>query len=189
MATMNEKFKIGIILGSNRPGRICQTMGEWVLKTMCHESLAIDLIDLADIDLPFLDEPEIPAHHHYHNEPTLVWSKLISGYDGFVLLFPQYNWGYPAVLKNALDYLFDEWAGKPVSTICYGSHGGFQASIAMKLVTQGLNMHNMATNPSFDISREMFDEHGQFLNIDSAFACYRKSLQAVSSEFVDLLEK
>lgn len=189
METINEKFKIGVILGSNRPGRICRAVGEWVLKAMHQESLSIDLIDLAEIDLPFLDEPEIPARHHYRNEHTREWSQLISGYDGFVLLVPQYNWGYPAVLKNALDYLFDEWANKPVSTICYGSHGGFQASLAMKLVTQGLGMRNMATNPSFDISKEMFDEQGQFLNIDSAFACYRKSLQTVSSEFVDLLKK
>ena len=189
MATRRVKFKIGIILGSNRPGRICRAMGEWVLKAMQHENLEIDLIDLAEINLPFLDEPELPAHHHYQKEHTRRWSQLISGYDGFILLVPQYNWGYPAVLKNALDFLFDEWADKPVSTLCYGNHGGFQASIAMKLVTQGLAMHNLATNVSFDTHKEMFDECGQFLDIEQALGPYRKIMQAVSAEFVDFLEK
>ncbi|MFT9077183.1 NADPH-dependent FMN reductase [Ethanoligenens sp.] len=189
MPTENLSIRIGIILGSNRPGRICRTIGEWVRQTMQHDNLTIDLIDLEEINLPFLDEPELPAVHNYQKEHTKRWSKQISSYAGFVLLLPQYNWGYPAVLKNALDYLYDEWAGKPVSIMCYGAHGGFQAALGIKLVTQGLNMYNMATNPSFDIGKEMFDAQGQFQDIDTAFARYRKSLQAVSSEFVNLLKK
>jgi len=182
-----SKPKIGIIVGSNRPTRICLTVAEWVQKEMSNDSIDLELIDLATIGLPFLDEPEIPAHHAYQKDHTKAWSELISGYDGFVLVFPQYNWGYPAVLKNALDYLYDEWAGKPVSIMCYGGHGGFQATLAAKLVTQGLRMYNMATNPPLDIDDEMFDEHGQFKDIEAAFARYRQPMRAVSAEFVDIL--
>jgi NAD(P)H-dependent FMN reductase len=159
------------------------------MKEMQHTDLTLSLIDLAEVNLPFLDEPEIPAHHHYQNEHTKAWSKTISGYDGFVLVFPQYNWGYPAVLKNALDYLYDEWARKPVSLMCYGGHGGFQATLALKLVTQGLHMYNMSTNPPLDIEDEMFDEQGQFKDIEAAFARYKQPMKAVSTEFADLLGK
>ena len=139
--------------------------------------------------MPFLDEPEMPAYHHYQNEHTKAWSDLISSYDGFVMIFPQYNWGYPAVLKNALDFLYDEWANKPVCLMCYGNHGGFQGLIGMKLVTQGLHMYNMSTNPPLNIEEEMFDERGQLKDIEAAFARYKQPMQPVSAEFVDLLVK
>jgi NAD(P)H-dependent FMN reductase len=184
-----QKIKIGIIVGSNRPNRICLNVATWTKEGMRNDELDLEIIDLAEVNLPFLDEPEIPAHHQYQNEHTVAWSKTISKYDGFVLVFPQYNWGYPAVLKNALDYLYDEWAKKPVSIMCYGGHGGFQASLAIKLVTQGLHMYNMATNLPLDIEEEMFDENGQFKDIASALSRYSTPLQAVSTEFVSLLRK
>ncbi len=185
----SNKPHIGILIGSNRPTRVCRVVAEWVMKEMQHPGLELSLIDLAEINLPFLDEPEVPAHHKYTKDHTKAWSKMISGYDGFVLVFPQYNWGYPAVLKNALDFLYDEWARKPVSIMCYGGHGGFQGLLAMKLVTQGLHMYNMSANPPLNIEDEMFDEHGQFKNIKEAFARYRQPVQAVSAEFIDLLAK
>lgn len=177
--------RIGIIIGSNRPTRIATSISNYIKDAMAHENLELVLIDLAEINLPFLDEPEIPARHHYTKPHTERWSQLISSFDGFVLVFPQYNWGYPTVLKNAINYLYDEWSGKPVSLMCYGGHGGFQAALAMKLVTQGLHMHNMATNPPLDIDDEMFDEHGQFKDIEAAFGHYRQSFRAVSEEFAD----
>jgi len=183
------KPRIGIIVGSTRPTRVCRTVAEWVMKSMQHDNLELELIDLADIDLPFLDEPDIPAHGNYQHEHTKAWSKIINSYQGFVLVFPQYNWGYPAVLKNALDFLYKEWARKPVSIMCYGGHGGFQGTLAMKLVTQGLRMYNMSTNPPLDIEDDMFDGQGQFKDIDSAFARYKIPMQAVSAEFASLLVK
>jgi len=186
---MDKKPRIGIIVGSNRPNRICLHVAEWVQNAMKHDSLDLELIDLAEINLPFLDEPEIPAHHKYTKNHTKQWSELIRRYDGFVIVFPQYNWGYPAVLKNALDFLFDEWANKPVSIMCYGSHGGFQGAFALKMVTQGLDMYNMSTNPPLNINEKMFNRHGQFKDIDKAFGRYKQPMQAVSAEFVDLLAK
>lgn len=178
--------KIGIILGTNRPTRIGPDVAAWVKKTMAHEKLTLDIIDLARINLPFLDEPEIPAKGHYQQEHTKKWRDLILQYDGFVLVFPQYNWGYPAVLKNALDYLYAEWTHKPVSIMVYGNHGGFQGLIAMKLVTQGLNMYNMAVNPPLNIRKEMFNEQGQFIDIEEAFQPVAPQVKLVSEEFLQL---
>lgn len=183
------KPKIGIIIGTNRPNRIGRQIAEWVQNAMHHKDLELDLIDLAEINLPFLDEPEIPARHHYKSEHTKRWSRLISSYDGFVIVFPQYNWGYPAVLKNALDYLYDEWKNKPVSLMCYGGHGGFQGALALKLVTQGLNMYNMSSNPPLNITSRMFNHQGQFKNINEAFERYKAVMQLTSSEFISLLKK
>lgn len=180
------KKKIGIILGSNRPTRIGEEIANWVKKQMENEKLTIDIIDLAVINLPFLDEPDIPAMGNYQKEHTKKWSQLIQQYDGFVLLFPQYNWGYPAVMKNALDFLYSEWSHKPVSIMVYGGHGGFQGLIAMKLVTQGLNMYNMSVNPPLSISKEMFDENNRFIAIDQAFKRVAPQVKMVSEEFIDL---
>lgn len=179
--------KIGIILETTRPTRIGLTIAEWVEKKMTHDLLNIDIIDLAKIDLPFLDEPEIPMKKIYTKEHTRQWSALIQQYDGFVLVFPQYNWGYPAVLKNALDFLYEEWKGKPVSTIVYGGHGGFQGFISIKLVTQGLGMYNMSVNPSLTISEEMFDENNQFIDIEHSFKQMAPQVKLVSDEFITLL--
>jgi NAD(P)H-dependent FMN reductase len=70
--------------------------------------LQYELIDLAEINLPFLDEPLKAGLRQYEHEHTRAWSELISGYDGFLFVFPQYNWGYPAPPKNALDFLYYE---------------------------------------------------------------------------------
>jgi NAD(P)H-dependent FMN reductase len=181
------KPKIGIIIGSNRPTRVCRIIADWARDGMSRDDLEIDLIDLAEINLPFLDEPAIPARHLYTKDHTKAWSNKISSYDGFVLLFPQYNWGYPAVIKNALDFLYDEWANKPVSIMCYGSHGGFQGAMAMNLVTKGLKMKSMSSNVPLDIEDSMLDDQGQFIDIDEAFAGYAESLKSLATEFSNLL--
>jgi NAD(P)H-dependent FMN reductase len=181
--------KIGIIVGSNRTARIGLSIAEWLQGAIKTDGLKIKLIDLASVNLPYLDEPKMPALGNYQNEGTKAWSETIKSYDGFVLLFPQYNWGYPAVIKNALDYLYDEWAGKPVSIVSYGNHGGFQGYIAMRLVTQGLHMQTMTANIPLDIEDGMFDESGKFIDINTALEPYKYSAQMVSQEFLHLLKQ
>ncbi|MGN1279949.1 MAG: NADPH-dependent FMN reductase, partial [Limosilactobacillus sp.] len=105
-----------------------------------------DVIDLAKVNLPMMNEPAIPFTGIYEHAKTREWSKTVSQYDGFVFVFPQYNWGYPAVLKNAIDYLAKEWRNKPVSLVTFGGHGGSQAQVAMRLVVAGIGMTQMAVN-------------------------------------------
>lgn len=136
---------IGVILGSNRSVRIGGAIANWAMNTLQNPAYELKLIDLATIALPFLDEPDYPAHGHYQLASTQAFAELISGCDGFVLVFPQYNWGYPAVLKNALDTLYAEWANKPVGTLIYGGHT-FQTDMAIRLVLTGLHMDQLATN-------------------------------------------
>ena len=98
--------KVGIIIGSTRPGRRSKQVADWLQKQLTeNDKVEFDEIDLRTVKLPFLDESGLPALGQYKHSHTREWSKLISNYDGFIFVFPQYNWGYPAVLKNALDYL------------------------------------------------------------------------------------
>ena len=139
--------KVAIIVGSVRPNRRSSQVAAW-LKVQLQKSQRVefDVLELADVNLPMMDEPAIPFIGVYEHAKTREWSKLIGQYDGFVLVFPQYNWGYPAVLKNALDYLAKEWQGKPVSLVTFGGHGGTQAQVAMRLVVAGLGMTQLAVN-------------------------------------------
>ncbi|WP_125764284.1 NADPH-dependent FMN reductase [Levilactobacillus mulengensis] len=179
--------KIGLIIGSTRPSRISPSIATWLQQNVAHDSLDIDLIDLADIHLPFLDEAAMPSDNQYELAHTKQWSALIQGYDAFILLFPQYNWGYPAPLKNALDTLYWEWRGKPVSLVSYGGHGGFQAALGMQLVVRGLKMPIMTNNLRIDLKKDALDENGQFKNTDDALAPYAFSAQQLGAEFAHVL--
>jgi NAD(P)H-dependent FMN reductase len=148
---MNALGKIGVIVGSTRPRRICKAIAEWVLETAGEGSpLAYELIDLAEVALPFLDEPLMAALGRYQHEHTKRWSLLVASYDGFVFVMPQYNWGYTAVVKNALDFLYAEWRDKAAATVTYGTHGGGKGAGQLQLVLQGLGMRGTATNPRLD---------------------------------------
>ncbi|WP_164511938.1 NADPH-dependent FMN reductase [Lacticaseibacillus daqingensis] len=145
MTQTTHKPVIGVIIGSNRTARIGAAVAAWAEGQLRRPEYDLQRIDLATIALPFLDEPEIPAHGHYQQPSTQAFASIIAGCDGFVLVFPQYNWGYPAVLKNALDTLYQEWQDKPVGTLIYGHHD-IQADLAIRLVLAGLGMRQLATN-------------------------------------------
>ncbi|MFC6261408.1 NADPH-dependent FMN reductase [Levilactobacillus fujinensis] len=179
--------KIGLIIGSTRPNRISTSIATWLQPAVAQEGLAVDLIDLAKIDLPFLDEPGQPADGNYTLAHTKAWSQLIQGYDGFILLFPQYNWGYPAPLKNALDYLYAEWRGKPVSLVSYGGHGGFQAALGMQLVVRGLKMPLMTTNLQLTLRKQDLDDNEQFIDPAQALAPYAFNANQMGAEFLNRL--
>jgi NAD(P)H-dependent FMN reductase len=134
-------LKVAVVVGSTRQARICPAIATWVAETARKDSvLRYELLDLADVDLPFLDEPRPPAHGGYAHEHTRRWGALAGSYDAFVFVLPQYNWGYPAVLKNALDFLYDEWAAKPAGIVTYGNHGGGKAATQLQQVLTGLHM-------------------------------------------------
>lgn len=144
--------KIGIIIGSTRPGRRSPLIAEWFAKNLPQTEFTYDVIDLADFDLPFLDESDMPQNGTYQHDTTKRWSEKIATYAGFIFIVPQYNWGYPAVLKNALDYLYREWQGKPACLVTFGGHGGSQAQIALRLVMQGLKMPVLSVAPMITLS-------------------------------------
>lgn len=114
-----SSHKIGIVVSSTRPARIGPKVAQWV-STLAPENAEVDVIDLAEVALPFLAEPEQPATGNYAMPSTTAWSERIRGYDALILTVPEYNAGYPATLKNAIDTLYAEWNGLPIGVIGYG---------------------------------------------------------------------
>lgn len=123
-------LKIGVIIGTTRPGRNGEKVTEWFKSiTNVYTGVEFDYIDLAEVGLPFYDEPVPPSmsNRQYKNEHTKAWSARIDALDGFVIITPEYNRGPAAVLKNALDFLNPEWNNKPVAFIGYGANGAVRA--------------------------------------------------------------
>jgi NAD(P)H-dependent FMN reductase len=146
-----------IIMGSTRAARLCPKIALWILA-IAQASFGpfnYELVDLADWPLPADDEPGIPALGVYAHAHTRAWSDKINSAAGFVIVTPQYNWGYPAPLKNALDHLYKEWNGKPVAIISYGGHGGGKCAVQLKQVADGLKMRPVPTMPGLTLTDDM----------------------------------
>ena len=148
--------KVAIIIGSTRPNNIGTHVAKWVQKTIQSlNGIELSVINLADWNLPFLDEPLMAARHPYQHEHTKAWSQRILAEDGFIFVTPQYNWGYPAPLKNAIDFLYKEWNNKPTLIISYGGRGGGKAAAQLKEVLQGCRMKVVDKMPGIVLSGEM----------------------------------
>ena len=121
--------RIAIITGSTRPGRRADQVAYWVhrLATDHAPNAEFTLVDLADQGLPLLDEPMPAAIGDYQNPHTRAWAATVDSFDGFVFVTPEYNHSMPAVLKNAVDFLFTEWNDKAAGFVSYGLHGGVRA--------------------------------------------------------------
>ncbi len=176
------------MIGSNRPQRICPEIAEWVREKAQRDSaLTFEIVDLREIALPFLDEPELAARGVYVHEHTKRWSRLVASYDAFVFVFPQYNWGYPAVLKNALDFLYAEWANKPAALVTYGTKGGGRAAAQMQIVLQGLHMRNTTTNPALNTNLTQLDSEKKFIAIEEALAPFVPDITTMAAELAAMI--
>lgn len=175
---------IALVVGSTRPGRVSRYLTEGIREILTEtSSLGYDIVDLAEVPLPFLDEPVRPALHQYEREHTIAWSERVRGFDGFLFITPQYNWGYPAVLKNALDYLYDEWHGKPASVVSYGARGGGKAAAQLLEVLHGLRMNVLPTHAEIVITEDATEPSGSFANIAAILDPVRATLLTMDSEF------
>lgn len=114
--------RLVVITASTRPGRVGPVVTEWFAELAAkHGGFdEVEVADLAVINLPFLDESNHPSERDYQHEHTRRWSNVVDAADAFVLVLPEYNRGFPAPLKNALDFLYHEWSHKPVGFVSYG---------------------------------------------------------------------
>ena len=141
-----------------------------------------EVVDLRDWPLPMDAEPGVPALGTYAHEPTRAWSKKVADAKGFVFVTPQYNWGYPAPLKNALDHLYEEWAGKPAAIVTYGGHGGEKCARQLRQVLKGLNMRPIATMPAFKLAHSRIKANTGTIDPAVEFGKHRKALQQAFAE-------
>jgi NAD(P)H-dependent FMN reductase len=133
--------KIGIVIGSTRPTRFGDKPAAWIHRIAGkRKDLDFELIDLRDYPLPLFNEPGSPAWGPIDNEVAKRWGARLAGLDGFILVTPEYNHGPSAVLKNALDYAYNEFIRKPVAFVGYGGVGGARAVEQLRLVAAELQM-------------------------------------------------
>jgi NAD(P)H-dependent FMN reductase len=180
-------MKIQIIIGSTRPGRVGPQIAQWVLATMPkEEQISYEIVDIADYHLPLFDEPKHPSTGEYSKEHTKVWSKKINEADAYIFVTPEYNAGYPASLKNAIDFLYHEWTAKPALIVSYGIRGGQGASAQLKQVLERLKMKPTELSPAFSVSADMHDEAGQIKNISESFESYEAEIKNANEQLLKI---
>lgn len=182
---MIQLSEVLVIVGSTRPRRICPQVAAWVAQ-VGRETVPgrFEVADLKDWPLPMDDEPDIPAAGgDYASAHTRAWSRKVSEADAFVFVTPQYNWGYPAPLKNALDHLYNEWSGKPAMIVTYGGHGGVRCAAQLREVLEGLRMKPVAVMPGFRLSRAHIEANAGAIDPAVEFAPHRDELRQA---FVEL---
>jgi NAD(P)H-dependent FMN reductase len=138
-------LELQVFIASTRPGRAGLPIATWFHAfAQRHGKFAPRLVDLAEVALPFLDEPRHPRFAQYEHAHTKAWSASVAAADAFVFVTPEYNYGSPPALLNALDFLAREWAYKPVGFVSYGGPAGGARSVAMtKSVVTSLKMMPM----------------------------------------------
>jgi NAD(P)H-dependent FMN reductase len=155
--------KIGIILGSTRPGRNGEAVAKWVLDVAAKRTDAeFELVDLLDYNLPHLDEPVPPSMGQYTKPHTLAWAEKIGSLDGFIVVTPEYNHSTSGALKNAIDFLFAEWNNKAVGFVGYGSVGGARAVEHLRLIAGELMMADVRAQVLLSLAQD-FENYRTFL--------------------------
>jgi NAD(P)H-dependent FMN reductase len=130
-------LKIKVILGSIREGRFGDKPAKWIFEKAKAKGLDVELLDLKDYPLPVFAEGQFPAaitDGNYPNEEAKKWAAKIGEADGFIFVTPEYNHGYPSVLKNAIDFISAEWIKKPAAFVGYGVNGGARSTEQLKAV-------------------------------------------------------
>lgn len=184
-----------VLIASVRQGRVGSAVGDWVVdaahRTAAHQTAAdrtsadrsagldVQVIDLAELALPLCDEPNHPKLGAYLGEPALGWSAIVGAADAFVFVMPEYNHSFSAPLKNAIDYLFAEWASKPIGLVSYGGlSGGTRAVTALQPVLLNLGMSPVRTN----VEIAWVDEHIR----DGVFEANERQERALAAQLDEL---
>lgn len=155
-------FNIQIILGSTREGRKGDKVARWVTDAAKTRSdFTHELLDLKEWNLPMFNDPVSPSKGEYSYDYTKKWSEKIAAGDGYLFITPEYNHGYSAALKNALDHLYLEWNKKPGAFVSYGGvAGGTRAVEQLRQILIELQMVPVRSGLAIPFIWDAFDENG-----------------------------
>lgn len=154
-------LRVGVVISSTRPSRIGDKIAAWV-TAQAPEGVEAQLVDLAEVDLPFMAEPQKPAMGDYVHQTTRDWGEQVSGYDAMIFVVAEYNGGYTAQLKNAIDTLYAEWNDLPVGLVGYGFGGAARALNALEPVLDTVKARRVP-GPSLVITEHVSPE-GEILD-------------------------
>ena len=173
-------LKVAILLGSTRPNRVGAIVADWVNEIAGKRTDAeFELVDLAEVGLPFLDEALPPAVGQYANQHTRDWAAKVASFDAFVIITPEYNHSLPAGLKNALDFVYAEWTNKVAGFVSYGASGGVRAVEHLRLIMAELQVATVR-------AQLMLDSYDDFENFYSfkPTAAHEETLSTVFDQVV-----
>lgn len=163
-------YSLKIIIASTRPKRKGNAVANWFVEiAKKNPDFAVEVLDLAKINLPFIDEPNHPRLQQYTKEHTKQWSKTIDTADAFVFVIPEYNFGAPPALLNAIDFLYKEWNYKPAGIVSYGGvSGGLRSAQMCKQVITTVKMMPIYEAVGIPFVEKHIDENGNFNSYDVA---------------------
>ena len=154
--------RIAIILGSTRPGRNGEAVANWVYDiAKQRDDAEYELVDIADYNLPHLDEALPPSLGQYAHPHTKAWAAKIDSFDGFVFVTPEYNHSTSGALKNAIDFLYKEWNNKAAGFVSYGAVGGARAVEHLRLVMGELQVADVRAQVALSLYTD-FKDFAQF---------------------------
>lgn len=182
MSTRCPGPRLTVIVASTRPGRVGRQIADWFAgQARTRAGFETTVADLAELSLPLLDEPNEPADRRYLHQHTRDWSGIVESADLLVFVMPEYNRGFNAALKNAIDYLYHEWNDKPVGLVCYGmSSGGLRAAQMIQPVLSAVGMVPVPTTVSVPL-RQYLDP--------SQRLCPTEQLNRSATALLDDLER
>ncbi len=155
---MSARPKVGIIVGSTRPTRVGRSVADELVGMVEAAGAEPVMLDLAELRLPLLDEALPPASGIRTQPHSIAWAEQVAALDGVVFVTPDYNSGYPAALKNAIDYLKEEWVGKPAVVVSYGWAGGQAAAAQLHAVLDYIGLARQGEGVRMPFQPTDFDE-------------------------------
>jgi NAD(P)H-dependent FMN reductase len=167
-----------IVVGSVRPGRVGLPIAEWVNREAAKTGkFEVDFVDLAELALPFMDEPKHPILRDYTKQHTIDWSARVDAADAFIFVTPEYNYSFSPALKNAIDFLNKEWWRKPLGFVSYGGvSGGTRGVAAIMPITSALGLVRVGANFG---GKQVVD--GVFQPQDKEIAILAKELEEIDN--------
>ncbi|MBD5785005.1 NAD(P)H-dependent oxidoreductase [Cellulosimicrobium terreum] len=159
---MTPTPRIAVLVGSTRTGRKSASVAQWVLAhATTRADATFEVVDLVDHPLPHLDEAMPPRYQQYENPLVWEWSRVIDGFDGYVVVTPEYNHAPTAVLKNSMDWLYNEWADKAIGFVGYGVQGGARAVEQLRLVAGELQLADVRTQ----VGLSLYDDFEEYTRL------------------------
>ncbi|AYD01890.1 NAD(P)H-dependent oxidoreductase [Neorhizobium sp. NCHU2750] len=157
-------LKLNVIIGSTRPGRAGPSIGKWVAEhAKKHGKFDVELVDLADFNLPLLDEPNHPRMQKYEHEHTKRWAESVASADAYIFVTPEYDYFPSAAVINALQTLAVEWSFKAAGIVSYAYvSGGLRAAQELRLLMSNLNMMPIPATVPIPFFPNFIDENKVF---------------------------
>ena len=152
-------LRIAIVIGSTRPGRNGESVANWVFDHAKKRTDAeFEIVDLAQFDLPLLDEPVPPSMGQYSKPHTKKWALTVASFDGFLFITPEYNHSTSAALKNAIDFVYAEWNNKAAGFVGYGVLGASRAIEHLRGIMAEIKVADVRST----VSLSLYDDFENF---------------------------